>query len=856
MKSRRRALHRSAWILAAGGVLLGVYLQVGFLPGRNLRENAIARIEEWTGRQVSFSKAVFLPGFGLSLDDFRFGGVDGPSLFSAKRLRLDVKILPFLFGKKIVIRNLLLESPSFDWSAGHAPPPPPPVKTQISGQLDVPVAPAGHAITFESLRAQGADALLPENVYLEQIEIRHGAARFHDEDGTLRETVEIADLKIAYRKPPVVDISGEIRVGSDAYATLRIKGGWDLRRAGYEFFLQFKSTRVPEWLGSFQQKHILILREGKIDLVAKLSSITEARAAFHAKARLAGARIQAAHASIRGQTSFDAKGVFDFDRQRFERYRGTLFLDSSDLENLSEQFPKIERVTGRVGFEPNLVTIESIRGHWKKLAFEAKGTIKSFKELLLNGEIRSKLEIEDALALIPPEQKKLLAGFRLGGTCDALTTLKGSLKKGGSVAHEHRLVVEHGFLENPERKLKLEDLATELYMNDKGLQIRNTRFRSAQVPFRLEASIPKKPASRGSLSLAAPAWKLRADYDVRGEDLQVRSGHADGYGASVSFSGLVQNIQRPALFLKGSVRADLGKLESSVPAPASNALHGAGLRGILEGPFSLTGPWNIPKRWDLRLDAKSDRVTVKDWCRLDRFEIQLRAKNGVVDVPYVHASPYGGTLGASYKIDMNRSPADFTMRVNGNRLDLGKIARDLLPPRKDLEGKLLFQLDMRGPLPDKSAWEGGGSMGITDGKFGRTDRFKDMGKLPFVRVEGMEDVTFHQMRAQFDIESQKIRTRNLAIYGNNVNLFLDGTIGFDSKLDLGMRIHYSDDILNGALDTGGIVPFVVSEADAMISDHRVSGTLASPVFQKTLLPVDPVKAVGKKVGGLTRAVVS
>src|SRR5262245_12826887 len=114
MKSRRRVLTRSVWLMAGALALFSIYLQVGLFPGQTLRGRVLDRIEEIAGRRITFSRAIFMPGMGLSLEDFRIAGAAGPSLFSAESVRVDVKILPFLFQKKIIVRNLMLESPVFE----------------------------------------------------------------------------------------------------------------------------------------------------------------------------------------------------------------------------------------------------------------------------------------------------------------------------------------------------------------------------------------------------------------------------------------------------------------------------------------------------------------------------------------------------------------------------------------------------------------------------------------------------------------------------------------------------------------------------------------------------------------------
>jgi hypothetical protein len=54
--------------------------------------------------------------------------------------------------------------------------------------------------------------------------------------------------------------------------------------------------------------------------------------------------------------------------------------------------------------------------------------------------------------------------------------------------------------------------------------------------------------------------------------------------------------------------------------------------------------------------------------------------------------------------------------------------------------------------------------------------------------------------------------------------------------------------MEGAFQTGGLVPFVVQEAADFISQYRISGTLKDPKYEKASMPVGRV--IGKKLGHL------
>jgi hypothetical protein len=122
----------------------------------------------------------------------------------------------------------------------------------------------------------------------------------------------------------------------------------------------------------------------------------------------------------------------------------------------------------------------------------------------------------------------------------------------------------------------------------------------------------------------------------------------------------------------------------------------------------------------------------------------------------------------------------------------------------------------------------------------------------FIRVEGLDAVAFRQAQGNFTIGDKKLSTDNLNLVGDTVDLMLRGDIGFDQSLDMAMEIRYSNDVIRGAYDTGGLVPFIVQNAQGMISEYHVGGTVSKPKYEKMSVP----QSVGRKIGGVVKTITS
>lgn len=853
MKSRRKPIKRI--LFASLALALGIaYLHFGIFPG-NLKKIAVDEIESLTHRKVVFEKTVYLPFRGLSFYNLKIMDRSGRLLFSAKRLSLNARFMEFIRTNKIVINRVELDQPVFDYApAPPAPaaPPPPPVMTKISGQIAVPVVPKQKKISLSTIEEEGLEAFMPENVYLEELEIMDGIVTFHDRVGAAVETLRDINLRIRFDKPPVLKIDGTVRLGDKTYGFVSLKGAWDLDRAEYEFFLESKSAKVPRWLLDYQKKNFLIVEDGEFAMKTHVRSVNEQKIVFHTEADLNHTLMSIKNARYAGRMSLDVAGAFDFRTKSFPAYKGSLDFVDVNVTGLSPQLPSLNDISGHILFEPNLLDITAVRGQQKDTVFEAHGKLKSFKDLNVEAEIHSLSSVEGVLALIPEAERKLLKDFDVSGHCEAVTEIEGSLKKPNALKSRHKLVIRDGAVKNAAKRIDVSALSAEVYMNDEGVKLTRTKFLYAGKPVELTANFPKEPSKTGEIHINTPDAVFSASYTRDGDTTLIKEARLTAAGLFTKFQGICRDPANPRLDIHGTSEIDLQKITPLV-SRSSPAVKDLGLRGEIKGRFTFKGPVQNWMASDFKMDALSPVIFIKEKIRLDRFEVQVRFRNGALNIPYFHAHPYHGTAGLRFYSDLSKPDPLFASRLYANNLDLAAMAPDLGITDKPLTGTAIFDLTLKGFLKKPETFLGEGSIDIRQGHLWQTDIFKQMGTLPFVRVEGLDDVVFHDLTAAFRIRGKRVWTDDLALRSDTVNLSLTGSIGFDQTLDLVMNIGYSSGVMQGALDTGGIVPFVIEKASGMISQYRITGTLKNPKNEKILMPAG--QTVARKLTGLVQTVV-
>ena len=829
--------------------LFALYLHFGLLPA-GLKQRAVEAIEDSCELRVSFDKLLVLPFSGINFYNLKVMDKAGRPIFSSKKMSADVRLVPFFKENKIVVRSVRLDSPRYDLSLTprRVVPPPPPIKTKISGQIDVPVLPDNPPVKLSDSIEQGPDFFLPENVYLEQIEITDGTVVVRaDAASEAIETIHSINVRMGFHRPPYLTFDGSLRLGENPYGHLSLRGTWDLQKANYEFYFQAQSWQIPAWLVAYQKKNFLILQEGGFKLNAHILSSTEERAVFHVLSELDQATLALGKTRYDGQMALDARGIFNFGTRRFAHYEGTLELANVQVTHLSKDIEHLDRVTGKIHFEPDRLVLDAVKGQYKDIPFTARGDIRSFKQPALDVEIESRADIQQLLALLPDKQKQFIKNFDIGGQCKAVTVIRGPLRKPEALEKTYKLLLEDGFLKARGNAFAMEGLSCEIQAGADGFKITGARFTWQKQAYAMNAFFPQEPGKPGSMELKSQLFELKADYLLKDNEAQVQSGTLSWEGLWAKFQGRVSDFSRPHLDLRGDLQIALGSMKKFLTERAP-ALKDLGLRGELAGSFTLNGFGDNPMGWDLKIDATANPLFIKEKLALKDFEIQVRMKDKILNIPYIHANPYGGTFGARVLLDLSQPGPLFDTRVSANNLDLGRMVRDLDLENKNIEGKAIFQTVLRGRADKPESFIGEGAISIAEGQLWETDLFKKMGELVFVKVEGLDRVVFHSLSGTFKVQDKKIWTKDLTLNSETVDLSLRGSIDFDQSLDFLMDIQYSRDVMRGALATGGLVPFVVQEAGSMISQYKVSGTLSKPKYDKAGL--DATKILTSQISGI------
>lgn len=834
VKVHRRLPLKLILLACLAATLVVAYLRYGFLP-EGLRDRALAALETSTGVRLDFRKALYLPFQGLILEGASVHVPAEGIRFRADRVVLDVRLSDLVRDKKIVIDTLRLDRPFYEWvlHPASAKPQPPPTMTRLTGQLAVPVVGEDAPVTLERAVSEGTGAFLPENVYLEQIEIRDGHVRvLETEGGRLVEDVRSIGLRIALDEPPVVSVEGSLVLGGNEAVTADLKGRWNLDASAYDLLLDVRGRRIPAWLSGPLRSGPVRLGEGPYLVRVRFKNGPEGAVVFRTQARLPQADAALDRLRLKGSVRLDVEGSYDTAALKLSAYRGSAALEDASLSGLADSVPTVDGLEGLVRFEPDRVWSDEVRARAGDVPLAARFSVQSFAQPVLDAEVRVDSDAERLLPLISEADRAWMKGAQISGRVEARSTFRGPLRVPGGLETHHDVSLSAGTIRVPDKQLVLTDASMRAQVNPGEILVREGLFKAGDLAYRIELDYPRKPGGTGSLRLTAPELDVRADYAPENNGFFIRSAAVRYHGLDAQLSGRIREFDRPRIDVNGRFQADLARLGAHA-GTRFPALADAGLAGSASGAFNWSGPVDRPVDWTLAIDLDADPLVLRRRVRVGQFKMQLRQQGGVVQVPYFHGRPYGGTLGARFAFDLRRRPVTVESQFFANNVNLHDFLVDLDGKPKSLSGNFSLQGRTAGVLGKAESFTGTGSVDVRDGKLWETQLFKAMGQLPFVKVEGLDLTVFRNLAGTFLIRDKRLWSQDLTVTSDVVHLSLQGSAGFDQTLDFLMRIRYSPDILEGAKQAGGLVPFVVQEAEGFISVYKIGGTVSKPTFEKT-----------------------
>ncbi|MCH7504907.1 AsmA-like C-terminal region-containing protein [PVC group bacterium] len=265
------------------------------------------------------------------------------------------------------------------------------------------------------------------------------------------------------------------------------------------------------------------------------------------------------------------------------------------------------------------------------------------------------------------------------------------------------------------------------------------------------------------------------------------------------------------------------------------------IKGGITVSFNVKGTSLDYKTWMVAATFTSPTFTY-DLVEFKNFSMKAHFQNSLFETTQMKATIFEGVLEGYIMCDLSESPPRFKTIHKIKDMNLNTLLNTYSKNKGHFSGDLDLAIDLDGIAGQPETYTGIGSLAL---KNGRLFKLPVLSGLPILSViPGLGSTRITDGNGSFAIKNELIMTNDFVFKGSNARAKIEGTIGFDQRLNLLVNIQsqksgipFVGGILKKVQDTLGIVPVV-----------QITGTLNDPKYY-----VKPVKAPSPTEADQTQA---
>lgn len=222
------------------------------------------------------------------------------------------------------------------------------------------------------------------------------------------------------------------------------------------------------------------------------------------------------------------------------------------------------------------------------------------------------------------------------------------------------------------------------------------------------------------------------------------------------------------------------------------------------------------------------RLVVGPTFTLDSLASPLKFTAGVLEFPGISGACYGGSATGNLTVDFNQTEPTFRLQATLSEVDVPTMLSAFESDPQLILGKMRVEVDTQGRLSEPKALTGPGTLRIAPAHMSKFKSLQLLGTLLGISI--LRDGNMESIEAEFDLGNETIQMKRLWIQSPNVTIKLEGTIGFDQKLDLRGDLEVAPDLLSLIKPLASQI-LKRRDGGAVGTRLLVRGTVAAPEIQ-------------------------
>jgi len=501
----------------------------------------------------------------------------------------------------------------------------------------------------------------------------------------------------------------------------------------------------------------------------------------------------------------------------------------------------IESVEADIAFNNAGLSCDKLKAIVLGLPVIAKVRLENFTSPLLDIDAVSSVDLVLLKGILKDRlQFAILADIQ--GTGNLFVGVKNALAVGEPAKISGYLDLINTSVKLEKLKYPIEDIQGRIEFDPLQIKWPQLNFTYQGTAYKTIGALTDFAAPQVSLGLYSPQLSLDSAFSINNKMVQL-SRCQGKYLNSQFFARGTIDIAKPLetpMDINAELNLDLQDLKEAFKE-SRGKIEKMRLQGAIGVQCSVKGNINDFKSCSIQAKALSPAVSAYG-LQLKDFLLDYNQAGGLVDIPVMHCSLYGGAVDAIAKMNLNSQNLPYTIDINISAVKLEELKLDTPAKDKDIAGLIQAQAKLNGFSNDISRLSGTGQISISGGKLWQLDLFKGLGALVF--AQDFANIIFHEGYCGFIVQDKSVSTDNLKLKSSIAELSGSARIGFDSSIDAALNVEILDEgvPLSGTFKD---ITTVILGQGSKFGVIKISGTLQQPKYKFKPAVVNIIQGIQK-----------
>ncbi len=781
-------------ILIILAVAAGIfYLNKAILPTK-IKAEIVNGLENVTGKKVLLGSVRFSIFKGLVLKDLIIRD-DLNAIINVKEAHCRFLVLPLL-NKRIVISRLVFESPDIF------------IERRKDNSLNI-------LELFPKERAASGEF----KMLINRVSVKGAAINFHDLalDPIYTKEIKGLDAELYLLIPAKIKFETKFNIPSAPPIKVDVSGAYSITAKELTAEIRTKDF-FPEEFAGYYENTGLSFPDGRFDSIINLK-YKDALLSIETEFDTKGLTLSKDETVFKVIGSARSSVRYNFAEKKCD-YTGNINIQDMSIDGI-EYMESIDNIKGKIEFSNLGLTSDNITAIALGLPVEAKIGIDDFNDPVLNIDASSDIKLahlqnilEENFGLKIPADFKGDAKLRFTARYairvpershirGSLYTLNASIGVNGGRGSLDNVTGQFQFVPN------------QVSWDEIGFTYHDVHYQSSGVLTNFET-----PGIQ--LKLASKDISLIAAFALNGKVLDFSKFSGKYNNSSLSASGRVDtsNPTKLNVDIKGVLHADIDDLKKPLEK-FKDKFECVKPKGAFRAEFSLEGDLKDLKNCAIYANLSAENLSLYG-LKLSTSTMNYSQKNGVGDILFMKSFLYGGSMGATGRVDWISKDIPYRIEADVDGVKIEKFKSDTAFKDKEIAGSVKMHAKLDGFLNDLSRLSGEGNITVREGKVWQLNLFRGLGVLLF--TSDFSNIIFKECSSEFTIRDKSIYTDDLNLKSDLLDINGPMKIGFDNTIKATVKAEFSED----AGRTGASNARVAFGRYTLIG---VTGTLKDPQYK-------------------------